>query len=216
MQEIIKFISREVPSKILLILFVYKDGKVGDKFLGPLTMTKLLYPNNPLFVGSVIENINKLEEFGIIYSKRERIKNRNRRILFINFKKFVEIFDYYYNLGLTEEEKEILAKWFSEVDWKFLIDGCFEEIIRGELNKSIIKIIGDLIKSSLLVADLFKINKYETNEKNDYIEFNNKLLALPNPIIEKLNKIKFSSPLLEKLILLIVISIYIILQQKIK
>ncbi|MEM5821386.1 MAG: hypothetical protein QXP34_03650 [Candidatus Aenigmatarchaeota archaeon] len=189
MEEIIKFLNREVPSKILLILFAYKDGKIGDDFLGPLTITKLLYPNNPLFAGSVIENINELERFGIIYSKRERIENRKRRILFVNFRKFVDIFDYYYNLELTEEEKDFLAKWFSEVDWRVLVEGVFEEIIRGRLERNIIQIVGDSIRAvldafSFLRIDITKLNKLEAKEKKEQII----------KIFEKFEKLKISLP----------------------
>ncbi|MEM4039220.1 MAG: hypothetical protein QXS58_01340 [Thermoplasmata archaeon] len=223
MEEIIKFLNREVPSKILLILFAYKDGKIGDDFLGPLTITKLLYPNNPLFAGSVIENINELERFGIIYSKRERIENRKRRILFVNFRKFVDIFDYYYNLELTEEEKDFLAKWFSEVDWRVLVEGVFEEIIRGRLERNIIQIVGDSIRAvldafSFLRIDITKLNKLEAKEKKEqiikinqkkevdsdiYIDFYKKILTLPNEILKKLYRLSYSSPSIEKTIFLV-------------
>ncbi|MEM0476512.1 MAG: hypothetical protein QW367_02640 [Candidatus Aenigmatarchaeota archaeon] len=231
MEEIIKFLNREVPSKILLILFAYKDGKIGDNFLGPLTITKLLYPNNPLFAGSVIENINELEKLGIIYSKREKIENRKRRILFINFRKFVDIFDYYYNLDLTEEEKEFLSKWFSEVDWRVLVEGAFEKIIRGRLERNIIQIIGDQIKATLdafcyFQIDKTKLDKFEVKEKiieilekskglkvllphsnkevdsDIYIDFYKKILTLPNEILKKLSRLSYSSASVEKTIFL--------------
>lgn len=231
MEEIIKFLNREVPSKILLILFAYKDGKIGDNFLGPLTITKLLYPDNPLFAGSVIENINELERFGIIYSKRERIENRKRRILFVNFRKFVEIFNYYYNLGLTEEEIEFLAKWFSEIDWKILVEGVFEEMIRGKLERNIIQIVGDFIRAvldafSYFQIDKTKLDKLEIKEKiikileefkglkvllpnfnkevdgNIYIDFYKKILTLPNEILKKLYRLTYSSAGVEKIIFL--------------
>ncbi|MEM5832531.1 MAG: hypothetical protein QXT38_04480 [Candidatus Aenigmatarchaeota archaeon] len=228
-----KILNREVPNKVMLILFVYKNGKIGNKFLGPITITKLLYPDNLLYAGSVIEVINELEKIGIIYSRREKIGGRKRRILFVNFRKFVDIFDKYYNLNLTEKEKDELTKFFSEVDWRILTEGAFEEMIRGKLDRNIIQMVGDTIRVTLDMISFFEIDvtkmdklKIKTKieeifrdlEKIEflgiYLDFLKKFLMLSNEIIKKLSKIPYSNIFVGRFISLFLSNISFIIETK--
>ncbi|MEM5875300.1 MAG: hypothetical protein QXW01_00260 [Candidatus Aenigmatarchaeota archaeon] len=224
MESEVEILKREVISKIMLILFTYKDGKMGEKPLGPIAITKLIYPNNVLFAGSIIGKINELEKLGIVLSKREKINGKNYRILYPNFRKFVDIFNEYYNLGLTEEEKDFLAKWFSEVDWSVLSAGVFEKMIREKFERNIIQMVGDTIKMCLDIFSSFQANKLIKIDKSRvekilknyekmkeklqildkevefklYVDLVRKILNLPDGIIEKLLKLPYSSAEFEK------------------
>lgn len=191
----IKLLEKEVNTKIMLILFTFKNGKIGDKPLGPIAITQLIYPNDILFAGSIIGKINELEKLGIVFSKQEKINRKNYRILYPNFRKFVDIFNEYYNLGLTEEEKDFLAKWFSEVDWSVLTAPVFEKMIREKLERNIIQMVGDTIKIFAETyintgIDYVPINLEEIKYFKLITDFYKKITEIPPQIIEKLNKIE--------------------------
>lgn len=127
----------------------------------------------------------------------------------------------------------MLTKFFSEIDWRILTEGAFEEMIRGKLDRNIIQMVGDTIRVTLDMISFFEIDvtkmdklKIKTKieeifrdlEKIEflgiYLDFLKKFLMLSNEIIKKLSKIPYSNIFVGRFISLFLSNISFIIETK--
>jgi len=173
------------------VIFLILEGKNRWK-----EIQETLKLQNP----TLIKILNELTEKGVIYTK---IDEKDRRVsrYYINFTELAKFFNEEFNIGLTQEEIEEFGKWMENntqklVDiWKFndtLSEYTTPQIIAFQLKSAseITKLIRELEKKVKKPAIQWL---KEANLKSPVLEEmirRSDMKGLPEPILEKLSKIK--------------------------